>query len=165
MTQCLSFLVKNWGLLVFFTESDVCKLQVSCPAFSRCITEYISSSFPPASYYCTCDPGYEPSVRRPGNFIFSHEKCVKQTPGKFVMKIIIQRNIKCWKNSNNHSVGKTGASPIHLALLLHFDWTTISSQMSLVRSCSHDVTPSKEDYETSKKISSAYKSLKFNIFW
>ena len=87
VTQCLSFLVQH------FTEYDVCRLEVSCPAFSRCDTRYISSSFPPASYYCTCDPGYEPSVQRPGNFILSHEKCVKQTPGKFALKIIIQKNI------------------------------------------------------------------------
>ena len=158
MTQCLSF-------LVFFTESDVCRLQVSCPAFSRCNTKYISSSFPPASYYCTCDPGYEPLVRRPGNFILSHEKCVKQTPGKFVMKIIKPRNITCWKNSNNHSLRQTAASPIHMTLLPHFDWTTISSQTPLVRSCLHDITSFKEDYEISKQISSAYKSFKFNIFW
>lgn len=55
-----------------------------CPQFSQCNTSFISPAFVPASYYCKCDAGYEPSVKRPGNLILPREKCVKQKePGEW----------------------------------------------------------------------------------
>ena len=65
---------------IFFCSAaaSVCKLDVPCPQFSQCNTSFISPAFVPASYYCKCDAGYEPSVKRPGNLILPREKCVKQ---------------------------------------------------------------------------------------
>ena len=71
---------------IFFCSAaaSVCKLDVPCPQFSQCNTSFISPAFVPASYYCKCDAGYEPSVKRPGNLILPREKCVKQKePGEW----------------------------------------------------------------------------------
>ena len=73
-----------YNIFFCFAAASVCKLDVPCPPFSQCNTSFISPAFVPASYYCKCDAGYEPSVKRPGNLILPREKCVKQKePGEW----------------------------------------------------------------------------------
>lgn len=60
-----------------FAAASVCKLDVPCPQFSQCNTSFISPAFVPASYYCKCDAGYEPSVKRPGKFNSSKREVCK----------------------------------------------------------------------------------------
>ncbi|XP_068753895.1 uncharacterized protein [Montipora capricornis] len=61
--------------------NDVCKLKEIkfCPSHSSCNTSYISTVFPPASFFCKCNPGYRnPHGKRPAEFhqfIGTHGRC------------------------------------------------------------------------------------------